>query len=40
MNKAVENGEGATVFKSRMVNIASVKQAEVLFKIANLIENG
>ena len=39
MNKAAENGEGATVFKGRMVDIASIKQAEVLVKLANLIEN-
>ena len=39
MNKAGENGEGATVFKGRMVDIASIKQAEVLVKLANLIEN-
>ena len=38
MNKAAENGEGATVFKGRMVDIASIKQAEVLVKLANLIE--
>ena len=37
MNRAKENGEGATVFKGRMVDIASIKQAEVLVKIANLI---
>ena len=39
MNKAAENGEGATVFKGRMVDLASIKQAEVLVKLANLIEN-
>ena len=38
MNKATENGEGATVFNGRMVDIASIKQAEVLVKLANLIE--
>ena len=37
MNRAKENGEGATVFKGRMVDIASIKQAEVLVKLANLI---
>ena len=37
MNRAKENGEGATVFKGRMVDIASIKQAEVLFKLAKLI---
>jgi malyl-CoA/(S)-citramalyl-CoA lyase len=40
MNKAAKNGEGATVFKGRMVDLASIKQAEVLVKLANLIENG
>jgi malyl-CoA/(S)-citramalyl-CoA lyase len=39
MNKAAENGEGATVFKGRMVDIASIKQAEVLVQLANLIES-
>ena len=39
MNKAAENGEGATVFNGRMVDIASIKQAEVLVKLANLIEH-
>ena len=39
MSKAGENGGGVTVFKGRMVDIASIKQAEVLVKLANLIEN-
>ena len=39
MNIAAENGEGVTVFNGRMVDIASIKQAEVLVKLANLIEN-
>jgi citrate lyase beta subunit len=38
-NKATENGEGATAFKGRMVDIASIKQAEVLVQLANLIES-
>jgi len=38
MSKAGENGGGVTVFKGRMVDIASIKQAEVLVKLANLIE--
>ena len=38
MNTAAENGEGVTVFNGRMVDIASIKQAEVLVKLANLIE--
>jgi malyl-CoA/(S)-citramalyl-CoA lyase len=37
MNRAKKNGEGAIVFKGRMVDIASIKQAEVLVKLANLI---
>ena len=37
MNRAKENGEGTTVFNGRMVDIASIKQAEVLVKLANLI---
>ena len=39
MNTAAENGEGVTVFNGRMVDIASIKQAEVLVKLANLIED-
>jgi len=39
MNTAAANGEGVTVFRGRMVDIASIKQAEVLVKLANLIEN-
>ena len=39
MNKAGENGKGVTVFKGRMFDIASIKQAEVLVKLANMIEN-
>ena len=38
MNTAAENGEGVTVFNGRMIDIASIKQAEVLVKLANLIE--
>ena len=40
MNKAAKNGEGTTVFKGRMVDLASIKQAEVLVNLANLIESG
>lgn len=40
MNKAAKNGEGATVFKGGMVDLASIKQAEVLVNLANLIESG
>ena len=39
MNKAEKNGEGVTVFKGRMVDIASIKQAEVLVKLADLIKS-
>jgi malyl-CoA/(S)-citramalyl-CoA lyase len=39
MNRAEKNGEGVTVFKGRMVDIASIKQAEVLVKLADLIKS-
>ena len=39
MNEAAENGDGATVYKSRMIDIASIKQAEILVKLAHLIES-
>ena len=39
MNEAAENGDGATVYKGRMIDIASIKQAEILVKLANLIES-
>ena len=39
MNEAVENGDGATVYKGRMIDIASIKQAVILVKLANLIES-
>ena len=39
MNSAEKNGEGVTVFKGRMVDIASIKQAEVLVKLADLIKS-
>lgn len=32
MQQAKENGEGATVYKGRLVDIASIKQAEVIVK--------
>ncbi len=32
MEKAKKNGEGATVYKGRLVDIASIKQAEVIVK--------
>ena len=37
MQEATENGEGATVYKGRLVDIASIKQAEVIVKQAELI---
>ena len=32
METAKANGEGATVYKGRLVDIASIKQAEVIVK--------
>ena len=32
MQQAKENGEGATVYKGRLVDIASIKQAEVIVR--------
>ncbi|MGB0798117.1 MAG: L-malyl-CoA/beta-methylmalyl-CoA lyase [Planktomarina sp.] len=37
MEEAKKNGEGATVYKGRLVDIASIKQAEVIVKQAALI---
>jgi malyl-CoA/(S)-citramalyl-CoA lyase len=37
MEKAKANGEGATVYKGRLVDIASIKQAEVIVKQSELI---
>lgn len=39
MKKAQENGEGATVYKGRLVDIASIKQAEVIVRQAELIDS-
>ena len=39
INEAAENRDGATVYKGRMIDIASIKQAEILVKLANLIES-
>ena len=39
MNEAAKNGDGATVYRGRMIDIASIKQAEILVKLANLIES-
>lgn len=38
MENAKASGEGATVYKGRLVDIASIKQAEVIVKQADLIE--
>ena len=37
MQTATENGEGATVYKGRLVDIASVKQAEVVVRQSDMI---
>jgi malyl-CoA/(S)-citramalyl-CoA lyase len=37
MEQAKANGEGATVYKGRLVDIASIKQAEVIVAQAELI---
>ena len=37
MEQAKANGEGATVYKGRLVDIASIKQAEVIVKMADMI---
>ena len=37
METATKNGEGATVYKGRLVDIASIKQAEVIVKQAEMI---
>jgi len=39
MEQAKANGEGATVYKGRLVDIASIKQAEVIVSQAELIAN-
>ncbi|UAB89165.1 L-malyl-CoA/beta-methylmalyl-CoA lyase [Ruegeria sp. SCSIO 43209] len=40
MERAKANGEGATVYKGRLVDIASIKQAEVIVAQAELIAAG
>ncbi len=40
MEQAKANGEGATVYKGRLVDIASIKQAEVIVKQAEMIGAG
>jgi malyl-CoA/(S)-citramalyl-CoA lyase len=37
MEKAKANGEGATIYKGRLVDIASIKQAEVIVKQSEMI---
>ncbi|GFE66385.1 L-malyl-CoA/beta-methylmalyl-CoA lyase [Litoreibacter roseus] len=37
MEEATKNGEGATVYKGRLVDIASIKQAEVIVRQAEMI---
>ena len=37
MQEATENGEGATVYKGRLVDIASIKQAEVIVRQSEMI---
>ena len=37
MQTATENGEGATVYKGRLVDIASIKQAEVIVRQSKMI---
>ena len=37
MEKAKAEGQGATVYKGRLVDIASIKQAEVIVEQAELI---
>ena len=40
METAKANGEGATVYKGRLVDIASIKQAEVIVKQSEMIASG
>lgn len=40
METAKANGEGATVYKGRLVDIASIKQAEVIVAQSELIAGG
>ena len=37
MQDATERGEGATVYKGRLVDIASIKQAEVIVRQSEMI---
>ncbi|WP_238365531.1 L-malyl-CoA/beta-methylmalyl-CoA lyase [Mesobacterium pallidum] len=39
MEQAKSNGEGATVYKGRLVDIASIKQAEVIVRQSEMIAN-
>jgi malyl-CoA/(S)-citramalyl-CoA lyase len=40
MEDAKRSGAGATVYKGRLVDIASIKQAEVIVKQAQMIAQG
>ena len=40
MEQAKANGEGATVYKGRLVDIASIKQAEVIVRQSEMITGG
>ena len=40
MEQAKANGEGATVYKGRLVDIASIKQAEVIVRQSEMIKGG
>ena len=40
MEEAKAKGEGATVYKGRLVDIASIKQAEVIVRQSEMIAGG
>ena len=40
MEEAKANGQGATTYKGKLIDIASMKQAEVIVKQAELIAKG
>ena len=40
MDAAKAKGEGATVYKGRLVDIASIKQAEVIVKQSEMLAEG
>ena len=39
MNETSKNGDGANVYRGRMIDIASIKQAEILIQLANLMKS-